>query len=113
MLGAIGQGICGHGPAFKMKVRLYAPYITNSSHNLVTMTSFESLIETADYICLSCNMSPENFHLINSKTIHKMKNGVTLLNVARGPLVDEKSLIEALKSGKKKELDSMFLRKNL
>lgn len=98
--GAIGQGICERALAFKMKVQAYDPYVTKTANSLSTMTSFETLIKTSDYICLACNMSTDNFHLINSKTIQKMKEGVTLINVARGPLVDEKALIKALESGK-------------
>ena len=65
------------------------------SHSHAKM--LEDLLGNSDYVCLACNMSPENYHLINEDTIAMMKKGSFLVNVARGPLVDEAALIMALK----------------
>ena len=58
----------------------------------VNYTTFEDIVEQSDVIILSCNASAENTNMINEKTINKMKPGVTLINIARGSLIDEDAL---------------------
>lgn len=60
----------------------------------------DSLLQTSDFIALNCNLTPENYHLLGPEQFERMKNGVYLINVARGPLIDEKALVTALESGK-------------
>ena len=60
----------------------------------------DELFAKADVISLHCNLTPENAGLINRENIAKMKDGVILLNNARGQLVNEVDLVEALASGK-------------
>ena len=49
---------------------------------------------------MACNLTPENYHLLDEEAFEQMKNDTWLVNVARGPIVDEKALIKALDSGK-------------
>ncbi len=60
----------------------------------------DTLYKTSDIISLHCPLTKETYHLIDDKSIHKMKDGVMLLNTGRGKLIDTTALVEGLKSGK-------------
>jgi D-3-phosphoglycerate dehydrogenase len=64
--------------------------------NGVEMTSLEDLMTRADFVSVNCDLNPTSFHLINPKSLKWMKATAVLINTARGPIVDEKALIEAL-----------------
>jgi D-3-phosphoglycerate dehydrogenase len=99
--GAIGQGIAARANAFNMSVIAYDPVPpTNASELNVKLMALEDLLPNADYIVLSCNMTHENIGLVNANTISKMKDGVKIINVSRGPLIRDSDLIAALQSGK-------------
>ncbi|MBI2842916.1 MAG: C-terminal binding protein [Armatimonadetes bacterium] len=66
----------------------------------VTRVDFETLLSESDVVSLHCPLVPETRHLINSEAISKMKNGAILVNTARGQVVNEVDLMDALKSGK-------------
>lgn len=98
--GAIGRGIALRAAAFGMTVNFYDPYYTNTPIDEFEQKSeLEDLLVSADYACLACNMSDENFHLIDADELSQMPRGASLINVARGPLVNEAALCEALSSG--------------
>jgi D-3-phosphoglycerate dehydrogenase len=98
--GAIGKGIASRASAFKMSVCASDPFFsTSTDYAYVEQASLDSLVASCDYVCLACNLSEDNFHLINRERISKMKKGAVIINVARGPLIDELALIEALQSG--------------
>lgn len=58
------------------------------------------LLQQAEVIVLACNLTPDNFHLLNHAAFEQMQDGVWIVNVARGGLIDETALIPALESGK-------------
>jgi len=58
------------------------------------------LLQQAEVIVLACNLTPDNFHLLNQSAFEQMQDGVWIVNVARGGLIDETALIPALESGK-------------
>ena len=62
--------------------------------------SFENLLRESDIVSLHVPLTPETTHLMNSESFNKMKDGTYLINTARGKIVDETALVEALKSGK-------------
>lgn len=62
--------------------------------------SDEELLSTSDAVILLCALTPETTHFINSKTLSKMKKTAVLINVARGGIVDQDALYEALKSNR-------------
>ena len=64
------------------------------------MVTIEELFERADVISVHCPLFPETEGLICRENISKMKDGVIIINTARGPIVQEKDLAEALNSGK-------------
>jgi len=66
----------------------------------VKMVTFEEAISTADFISIHLPALPELYHIINSQTISMMKDGVYIVNTARGVLADENAVYDALKSGK-------------
>jgi D-3-phosphoglycerate dehydrogenase len=60
------------------------------------MTELQSLLSNSDFVSVNCDLNPTSFHLINSDTLALMKPNAVLINTARGPIVEEKALIEAL-----------------
>ena len=60
----------------------------------------DDVLSTADFVILCCNLSPENYRLIDAVRLGQMKPGSYLINVARGPLVDEGALVTALERGR-------------
>ena len=92
--GRIAQATAKLAEAFGMKVLAWKP---SGGEGIV---SLEEVLEKSDVISLHCPLTPDNAQLINAETIAKMKDGVLLINTARGGLVDENALREALLSGK-------------
>lgn len=102
-LGRIGKrvaNICRLG--LEMKVLAYDPYVSAEQGAAlgVEMTDLDGVIRGADVISVHVPATPETHHLVNRESIAKMKDGVIVLNLARGPLVDEDALLEAVDSGK-------------
>jgi D-3-phosphoglycerate dehydrogenase len=62
--------------------------------------SFDDVVEQSDFISLHVPLRPETRHCIDGETISRMKRGVILINISRGPVIDEAALVEALISGK-------------
>ena len=98
--GAIGQGIAKRATGFDMKVYVYDIKPLRIALSEVTPVPLPELLSKSDYICLACNLSEQNRGMINKETIACMKDGAKIINVARGPLINESTLIDALKSGK-------------
>ncbi|WP_375687097.1 phosphoglycerate dehydrogenase [Pseudooceanicola sp. LIPI14-2-Ac024] len=97
--GAIGQGVGQRARGLGMAVIASDPYMPEAPDG-TPMVSFDALLEQADVITLCCNQTAENYHLINADTLARARDGMILCNVARGPLVDEAALVDALRSGK-------------
>lgn len=62
--------------------------------------SFEELIKTSDVLSLNLALNPSTTHIIGKPEFEKMKDGVVVINTARGPIIDEAALVDALASGK-------------
>tara|TARA_A100001015_G_scaffold139966_1_gene155219 strand:- start:2688 stop:3611 length:924 start_codon:yes stop_codon:yes gene_type:complete len=98
--GAIGRGVAKRAAAFDMDIRFYDPYFKGKDEaTFQQMDMLEDLLEKSQFVCLSCNNSPENYHLMNEARLAMMPKGSYLINVARGPLVKEEALVEAIKLG--------------
>ena len=94
--GSIGQAVGKIAKAFGMNVLAFNR--TRREGN--EYVSLDELLEKSDVISLHCPLFPENRGMINAETISKMKDGVILLNTARGGLLDEQAVADALRSGK-------------
>ena len=64
--------------------------------NKVNSASLEQLLAEADFVSVNCDLNPTSFHLINRETLGRMKPTAVLINTARGPIVDEEALMDAL-----------------
>lgn len=99
--GRIGQKVAQIATAFDMKVLAYDEYQNPSLETEdIRYASLDTLLQQSDIITLHCPLFESNVGMINKEAIQKMKDGVILLNAARGPLVNEADLSEALESGK-------------
>jgi D-3-phosphoglycerate dehydrogenase len=102
-IGIIGFGKIGRAVAQKLtgwglRILAYDPFFEKSSVDAlrVQLVALNTLLEESDFITLHCPLLPETHHLIDDKTLSQMKRGAILINTARGPVVDTKSLLRAL-----------------
>ncbi len=100
-LGRIGRSTALRGLAMKMKVIACEkfPNADFVKQNNIELVGFDELLSRSDYLSLHCPHCEETHGIINRQSLAKMKTGSTLINTARGKLVVERDLIEALKSG--------------
>jgi D-3-phosphoglycerate dehydrogenase len=100
--GRIGRLVAERALAFGMEVFVYDPYVSEEvARELgVILMDLEDLLPEADFITLHSTLTPVTENLINVETISLMKDGVIIVNVARGKLVDDRALIDGLESGK-------------
>lgn len=70
--------------------------------------SFDELLANADVFSLNLALNPSTKHIIGAKELAKMKDGVVIVNTARGALIDEKALVAALESGKVSDVQSSY-----
>jgi D-3-phosphoglycerate dehydrogenase / 2-oxoglutarate reductase len=103
-LGVIGIG--NVGKAVIRRARGFATTILGNDiqpiardfllENQVQMVSLPELLQNSDFVSVNCDLNPTSFHLINSKTLANMKPTAVIINTARGPIINEESLIDAL-----------------
>ncbi|WP_276091085.1 phosphoglycerate dehydrogenase [Pedobacter sp. JY14-1] len=101
-LGDIGLGVARRLKGFDVKINAYDPFTSLTAENagVDAIYEFPEALEEADFVIATCALTPSTHHMINADSIAKMKDGVKIINVARGPLIDETALVAALKSGK-------------
>ena len=99
-LGTIGKVVAKVAADFGMKVIAYSPHPSEEGAKVAEYVSLDELFARADVISLHCKLTEETKNLINKDTIAKMKDGVILINTARGQAINEADVAEALKSGK-------------
>lgn len=100
-LGRIGLEVARRARSFGMELVGHDPFVSASiaRENAIRLTSAEELFAEADYLTLHVGLTPQTQGIINATTLTTMKKGVRIVNCARGELVVEKDLAEALKSG--------------
>ena len=98
--GRIGQAVGKLAKAFGMHVLAYNRSQCDEGWAIADYVDLDTLFRESDFISLHCPQTAETVNLINKETIAKMKDGAMLINTARGGLVDETALVEALESGK-------------
>lgn len=101
-LGNVGRIVAERALGFRMKVIAHDPFVpTESAARLgVEVVSLDEIYERSDFITVHTPMTNETRGLINSNSFAKMKTGVRIINCARGGIVDEEDLIQALQEGK-------------
>lgn len=97
--GNIGKALAKKALAFDMKILAYDPYIKETDLD-VELVDLEKLITSSDIISLHIPHTDETHYIIDEDAISKMKDGVMIINCARGGVVDEKALLNGLNSGK-------------
>src|SRR2546427_756850 len=101
-LGRIGGEVARRAEAFDMKILAYDPYISEAAAKelQVELVSLERLLAESDFISMHTALSPATQKMINAESIQKMKKTARIVNAARGELIDEAALAEALKNGR-------------
>ncbi len=95
-MGRIGQAVARRATGFDMKI-LYTA--RSSKPDLIgEQVELKELLEESDFVSLHCPLSPETRHLIGKEELAVMKKTAYLINTARGPVVDEQALVEALRN---------------
>jgi phosphoglycerate dehydrogenase-like enzyme len=99
--GRIGREVIARLKPFKARILVHDPFV--GAETIATLgvqpLSLEQLYAESDIVTLHCPSMPETRRMINAGSLAQMKDGVFLINVARGTLVDQQALIEALQSG--------------
>jgi D-3-phosphoglycerate dehydrogenase len=100
--GRVGRLVSQRALAFGMDVIAYDPFVSEEvGRELnVTLVDFEDLLAESDYISLHTALLSETEEMINNKTLAQMKDGVIIINAARGKLINDHDLAAALKNGK-------------
>ncbi len=96
--GKIGRAFVNICNGFGMKALAYDKYPSDGIP--VEFCEPERIFEESDVISLHCPLTDENYHMIDSAAISKMKKGVYILNTSRGALIDSEALLDGIKSGK-------------
>ncbi len=101
-LGSIARRVAEKGRAFGFRFLAFDPFVPDAVFERYALgrVDWETLLASADVISLHCPLVPETMHLIDRAAIGRMKPGVLLINTARGPLIKEADLIEALRTGR-------------
>lgn len=97
--GRIGATVVKHLAGFGCKLLAYDPHPNPEVAKLATYVDLDTLYAESDAITLHAPGLPENHHMVDAASFAKMKRGVTIVNAARGMLVDTQALIEAIESG--------------
>lgn len=98
--GQIGRTVIRHLSGFGCRILAYDLYQDPKTAKLAEYVPLEQIYAESDIITLHTPATAENYHLINAQALSAMKDGVILINTARGTLVDTEALIQGLESGK-------------
>ncbi len=101
-LGRIGSRVASIARVLGMKVLAFDPFITPERASMLGVDLVPSLVELlprAQVVSLHCPSTSETYHIMNAETLHLMPEGSYLVNVARGALIDEDALLDALRTG--------------
>lgn len=107
-LGILGMGRIGKALATRAKA--FGMCLAYNNRNRLSVTeeqqydaqymTFDELISTSDILSINAPLTPDTYHIIDADALSKMKPGAYIVNTARGPLIDEKALVEALRNKK-------------
>lgn len=101
-VGAIGKAVVRRARAFGMKIfgndiiEIDPTFLAETG---LEMVALHDLLARADFVSLNCDLNPTSFHLINAQALKQMRPSAVLINTARGQVIEETSLVAALKAG--------------
>jgi len=100
-MGRIGSGVAKRALAMEMKVLAYDPFINEETAKTldIDLVPLDEVFAAADFITMHLPLTAETKHLINKDSLQKMKPGVRIVNCARGGVIDEQALADAIKQG--------------
>ncbi len=100
-LGRIGGLVAARARAFDMEIIAFDPYVApeRAAGMGIELVDLETLIGTSDFVTLHLARTPDTMNLINAELLAKAKPGLRLVNVARGGIIDEAALAEAISNG--------------
>jgi D-3-phosphoglycerate dehydrogenase len=96
--GKIGLEVARRTSAFGVKVMTFDPYLERAPEG-IELKDFDTVLKESDFISIHCPLNDSTRHLIGEKEFKKMEKEPLLINTSRGPIVDEKALIQALEEG--------------
>jgi phosphoglycerate dehydrogenase-like enzyme len=101
-LGNIGREICHLARPFDLRIVAHDPYVSRETAASAgaELVGLEDLLRTADFVCICAALTAESRHLIDARRLALMKPTAYLINVARGPIVDQAALTTALQEGR-------------
>jgi D-3-phosphoglycerate dehydrogenase len=101
-IGRVGSIVADRAQGLKMNVIAYDPFISPEAAEKmgIRLTSFDEVLEKSDFISVHTPLTGETRGLLNARAFEKMKKGVYIINCARGGIIDEKDLYDALVAGK-------------
>ena len=101
-LGNIGQEVCRLAQPFDVRCLAFDPYATadGAAKAGAELTDLETLLRRSDFVCVCCALTPETYHLLDARRLAFMGPTAYLINVARGPIVDQAALTAALRDGR-------------
>ena len=98
-LGNIGREILRVVAPLEMRHVAYDPFVSqaDTQGSGVELLSLDGLLDQSDFVCICCALTPETHHLLNAERLGRMKSSSLLINVARGPIIDQKALTTVLR----------------
>jgi glyoxylate reductase len=102
-MGRIGKAVANRAQAFQMETKYYDPKKLTSEEERLYKAKYshlDDLLSSSDIITLHTTLNPKTHHLISAEKIDLLKEEAILVNVSRGPIVEEKALMEALENGR-------------
>ena len=101
-MGRIGQAVAERAKSFGMKIHYYnrKKLPSNLENGAIYHESLKSLIKISDFFSINCPANEETKKIINEKTLGYFPNGAVIINSARGDMIDDEAMVNALKSGK-------------
>ena len=100
-MGGIGQAVALRARAFGMSIQYHnRSRLPESEEQGAQYVSFDDLMKTSDVLSLNLALNPSTRHIISKPQFDLMKQGIIIVNTARGPIIDEAALVDALESGK-------------
>jgi phosphoglycerate dehydrogenase-like enzyme len=98
-LGNTGQEVFRLAAPLEMKHLAHDPYVQHEIPG-VSLVSLEELLQSADFVCICCALTAETYHLLDASHLALLKPTAHVINVARGPIIDQQALTEFLQEGK-------------